>query len=59
MSNIKSDEKHKNADEAFEKVLADLQRYRDSKAEEKTIEEACREYAKKKKAGSSLPKAEG
>ena len=55
MSKIKSDEKHTNADEAFEKVLADLQSYRDSKAEEKTVEEACRAYAKRKKAGASLP----
>jgi len=59
VSNIKPDEKHTNADEAFEKVLADLQRYRDSKAEEKTIEEACKAYAKRKKAGSSLPEIGG
>lgn len=54
VSKIKSREKHTNADEAFAKVMEDLQKYRDRKAEEKTIEEACKAYTKKKKSGATV-----
>ena len=52
MNKIKPREKHTNADEVFAKVMEDLQKYRDRKAEEKTIEEACKAYTKKKKSGN-------